>query len=343
MSRTELSSREIVKRCIEFRDPPRIAMDFVTIPVNGRRWQFSDFACVGYGVDPGFKPAMPGQTEWGFVLDSPDPTGENMGEPRHNPLAEGWGMLDTYRFPDFDNPIRYAGVADRIAAARAAGKYIYAPITGLVYLPQALRGMENWLTDVALEQENLGRLLDRLLEINLKLIDVFHSLGADGVITWDDMGINDRAFVSPAMFKELFVPRYRRQIDALHDRGMHLLHHCCGRVCEYMDIFVENHWDVLQLDQPCLMGIDYLGDNYGGKICFWNPVDIQKTMPTGDAGAIADEAHHQIWAMGRHNGGFMVKAYQQPNAIGLTTAALEAQYQAFMKYGNYPLEPYHAK
>lgn len=37
------------------------------------------------------------------------------------------------------------------------------------------------------------------------------------------------------------------------------------------------------------------------------------------------------------------KAYQQPNAIGLTTAALEAQYQAFMKYGNYPLEPYHAK
>ena len=44
--------------------------------------------------------------------------------------------------------------------------------------------------------------------------------------------------------------------------------------------------------------------------------------------------------MGKFRGGFMVKAYDQPNAIGLTEEQSEAQYQAFMKYAYYPLVPY---
>jgi hypothetical protein len=39
----------------------------------------------------------------------------------------------------------------------------------------------------------------------------------------------------------------------------------------------------------------------------------------------------------------MVKAYQQPNAIGMTIAESEAQYQAFLRYAQYPLEPYEPK
>jgi len=109
---------------------------------------------------------------------------------------------------------------------------------------------------------------------------------------------------------------------------------------EYMDMFIEGGWDVLQLDQPTLMGIDWLGENYGGKLCFWNCVDIQKTMPKGDPVAIEDEAHHQVWAFGRYGGGFMVKAYQQPPGVGITAGAAQAQYDAFRKHSEYPLTQY---
>ncbi|MCK4981661.1 MAG: hypothetical protein KAS17_01995, partial [Victivallaceae bacterium] len=81
-------------------------------------------------------------------------------------------------------------------------------------------------------------------------------------------------------------------------------------------------------------------ENYGGKICFWNPVDIQKTIPLNELTAIEDEAHKQVWRLGNYGGGFMVKAYQQPEAIRMTIEQSEAQYQAFLKYGNYPLIPY---
>ncbi len=47
-----MTSHEIVSRCIEFRGPPRIGLHFQTDPIQGRVWDETDFACVGYAADP---------------------------------------------------------------------------------------------------------------------------------------------------------------------------------------------------------------------------------------------------------------------------------------------------
>jgi hypothetical protein len=101
--------------------------------------------------------------------------------------------------------------------------------------------------------------------------------------------------------------------------------------------------DVLQLDQPSLMGIEWLGRHYGGKLCFWNPVDIQTTIATGDLDAIEDEARRQIWHLGNHGGGFLVKAYQQPESVGMTVGQVQRQYEAFTRWGHYPLQTHFAR
>ncbi len=88
-----------------------------------------------------------------------------------------------------------------------------------------------------LEQEALCRLLDMIVEARLTIIERYHAAGVDAVITWDDMGTNERGFVSPKMFRNIYLPRYQRTNDALHERGMHFIHHCCGHVREYMDMF----------------------------------------------------------------------------------------------------------
>ena len=333
-----MDSRDIVRRCIEFDDPPRIAMSFRTFPIQGRTWPFSDFKYVCYDQDPDVH--LPeGCSEWGLKSVTFDPTGENMGQVKEHPLSEGWERMETYPFPDFSKPARYGNVAETAGKAHAEGKYVYGSIPGLMGLG-ALRGLENWFSDHVFEVDNLCRLLDLVVKARLQIIEGYAAAGVDGVITWDDMGTNERAMVSPDMFRSIYLPRYKRTCDALHERKMHFLHHCCGQVREYMPMFLEAGCDVLQLDQPNLMGIDWLSENVGGKICFWNPVDIQTTMGKGDRKAIEDEAHKQVWAFGRHGGGFMVKAYQQPNSIGMTIEESEAQYQAFLRYSKYPLTPY---
>lgn len=335
----EMTSREIVRRCIEFRDPPRIGLHFLVSPIEGRTWPVTDFAGAGYGVDPDIR--LPeGTDEWGLKFETFDPTGENMGQVKKHPLGEGWHQLATYSFPDFSKPARYAHLAADVARAHAEGKYVYGSVPSLMNMSGFLRGLENWFVDHVVEAENLCRLLDMLVAARLQIIAAYAAAGVDGVITWDDMGTNERAMVSPDMFRSIYLPRYRKTCAALHERNMHFIHHCCGQVKAYMDMFCEAGCDVLQLDQPNLMGIDWLANNFGGRICFWNPVDIQTTIPKRDLAAIADEAHHQVWAFGQYGGGFMVKAYQQPSSIGMTVRQAEAQYEAFLKYSRYPLQPY---
>jgi len=339
-----MEPREIVRRCIAFDDPPRIGLHFhvspITTPSGPRVWPVTDFASAAYGPDPAFQPGPDGRNEWGVKMHSPDPTGENMGESLDPPLGEGWHRLESYRFPDYHAPGRYAGIAEATAAGHAQGKYVYGHVPSLMLLPINLRGMGNWLLDHALYQSELAYLLERVLEARLAAIEQYAAAGVDGVISYDDMGTDERGFMRPRVFRQLYFEPYRRTIDALHENGMHFLHHCCGQVREYMDMFVEAGLDVLQLDQPELMGIEWLGEQYGGKLCFWNCVDIQKTLPTNDASLIQDEAHRQVWHLGRHGGGFMVKAYQQPNAIGITAEASQAQYEGFMRVAQYPLIPH---
>ena len=332
-----MTSREIVKRCIEFRDPPRIAVHFRTAPIRGRVWDETDFAGVSYAADPRFGRG-PGQsewtTEWGVEKRSiATPLGEAVGFP----LGEGWHLLESYRFPDFDADWRWANLQAAVDQAHADGKYVYGPIPTLMQLSAGLRGMENWFMDHVLEPDKLSRLLDRLVEIRATIVDRYAAAGVDGAITYDDMGSSDRALVSPATFRDLYFSRYKNTIDRLHARGMHFIHHCCGQVRELMDMIVEAGCDVLQLDQPTLMGIDWLGERYGGRICFWNCVDIQRTMTAGKLDAIDAEAFQQVACLGSPQGGFMVKAYQQPEAVGITAEQAERQYRAFKRVDAYTI------
>jgi hypothetical protein len=65
-------------------------------------------------------------------------------------------------------------------------------------------------------------------------------------------------------------------------------------------------------------------------------VDIQTTMRGEDLGAIEAEAREQVRHLGGRGGGFMVKAYQQPESIGLNAEKVERQYRAFKKHGTCP-------
>lgn len=336
---TGLTSQEIVRRCIEFDDPPRIGLHFQVFPIDGRVWRLTDFAQVNMAPDPD-RPLADGADEWGLRRETFDATGEDMGQVTHHPLGDGWEALDGFPFPDYGKQARYAHLAADVAAAHAQGKYVYGPIPSLMMLPGELRGVENWFMDHVDHASELGALLDRLVAMRLQVIDAYARAGVDGAITWDDMGTHERPLVSPGMFRSIYLPRYRRTCDALHERGMHFIHHCCGQVRPLLPMMLEGGCDVLQLDQPTLMGIDWLAEQAAGKVCFWNSIDIQRTLGRGDVKAIADEAHHQVWAFGREGGGFMVKAYQQPNAIHMTAVEAEAQYQAFLRHAAYPLTPY---
>jgi hypothetical protein len=113
----------------------------------------------------------------------------------------------------------------------------------------------------------------------------------------------------------MFRPSFERLARRVHDRKMHLFMHSCGWIYPILDDLIEVGIDVLQLDQPELMGLEKLAAEFAGRVAFFCPVDIQKVMQTGDRAAIEGAARRLKQGFGSPRGGFIAKDYPQWEAI----------------------------
>jgi len=81
------------------------------------------------------------------------------------------------------------------------------------------------------------------------------------------------------------------------------------------------------------MGVERLSKLFGGKICFWCPVDIQNTMVKGSVEDVKDYAKKLIDYFGKFNGGFISKWYPSPDAVHHTQEKIQAMSETFITYG----------
>lgn len=319
-----MTSRERVRRAVLFQGPDRIPWD---LPAP---WG-TDFLHIGADCDPNWKPSVEGEDEWGCVWQKL-PGDKTMGQVKIHPLSS-YSKFDGHRFPDYDMEVRYIRAREAVSNNRDE-KFVLAGIPlSLIHRLEYLRGhVEAW-TDPYDHPRELEKLLDKMADIAIDAVRHFAKLGADGVFSCDDWGLQDRLMVSPKVFREFFKPRYKRVYEEAHKYGMLTFLHSCGYIIEILDDLIEAGLNVIQMDQQENMGLEELSRRFGGRLCFWCPVDIQQTMVRGSLDDIRDYARRLIDAFGRFNGGFIAKWYPSPDAIGHSRERIEAMAEAFVKYG----------
>ena len=324
------TSREIVRRAIEMDNPPRIPYSFIQ-PLES---DFVELAVVT-GGDIDIANVPKGEMafdDWGVGRRS---SGTLWGHAEVHPLAD-LGALDGYEFPDVLSPRRVALATALAAAAHEAGKYVVGadPIMTIERL-RLLMGFENLMVALYTERERFQRLLDQLTEMTVGAIRTYEEMGAvDGFMTWEDWGLQTTLQIRPEQWREIFKPHYARVVEETHRAGMHYIFHCCGFIMDIIPDLIEIGMDVLQLDQPRLMGIDRLAAEFGGRICFWNTVDIQwSPLEEVTLDELRAEAKHMIEQFGRFGGGFIARQYPQPRDIGMPIEKHHAIYEAFMEHG----------
>jgi len=323
------TSREIVCRAIERDNPPRVPYSFVD-PFESDIAEVSYlplFSSVGYVPKDEIK-----FDEWGVGWRG---TGRFWGHADVTPLAD-LSALDSYRFPEVMTPEGWAHVAAFVAAANRSGKYVVGadPITSYERL-RGLMGYENLMLAMYTDRQRFEVLLDKLTDMTMEVVRGYAALGGvHGFMTWEDWGLQTSLQIRPQQWRELFKPRYARIVKAAHEEGMHYLWHCCGYIVDMIPDMIEIGVDVLQLDQPRLMGVDRLANEFGGKICFWNTVDIQWSPPnTVSLEEARAEAKHMVESFGRFDGGFIARQYPQPADIEMSHEKHRAIYEAFMESG----------
>ena len=159
--------------------------------------------------------------------------------------------------------------------------------------------------------------VDRLVEDEIKIIKTTAGSGINGWFMFDVWGTQDRTFISPAAFRELFKPGYRRIADAVHEAGMHLFLHSCGYNYAFIEDYIDAGIDVLQFDQPDAYPAEVLAKEFAHRVCFYSPVDIQKVLPTGDRAFIERRALEMCEMFRAAGGGMIIKDYPAYEDIGV--------------------------
>ena len=320
-----MTSREIVKRAIHFQDPPRIPYNYdnnrtpVTEECYGEDfiWCFLD-SLEGVQVEGNDAVANRSENtrvdEWGAVWKT---LGDgSFGEP----VKFAYEGLEEYAhipLPDFQNPVRYETMR-RIAKENNGEKYLMGMLPhGLFQIMIDLFGFIGFMLEIGGNQEEFARLLDKLCDDCIETIHRMADAGMDGIILIEDMGLQDRLMISPAMWREFYAPRYAKMFAAAHSHGMDVFSHTCGYIVDILDDYIACGLDVIQMDQQDNMGLELLSERFRGKVCFFCPADIQRTIDMTRE-ELFDRCDEMVRLLSTEHGGFMAKTYPQPESIHIT-------------------------
>ncbi|MFQ6133442.1 MAG: uroporphyrinogen decarboxylase family protein [Armatimonadota bacterium] len=306
-----MTSREIVQRAIRLETPARLPVRFGI---------FGQDDCGGVPLKPaaGWEPSCEGEDEWGCVWAKTDVP--NMGQVTGHPLEDLSG-LDSHPMPDYDDDTRYEDVEETLAHLEAQGKYIMVGIFMVLWeRMHTLHGFENTLCDLLTDRTAAAALADRILDVHLTLVDNIarrfpgrvHGFGMT-----DDWGTQQAAFISMDLWRDFFLPRYKRLFDAMHDSGCDVWVHSCGKVNEIIEGYIEAGVNVVNLQQPRALGIEEIGRRYRGRIVLESLADIQHTLPTGDRDLIRADARDLMSQWALPTGGFVFSDYGDGAAIGV--------------------------
>ena len=312
-----MNSREVIRRTIRFQGADRLPRDFPE----------------PYGCDIEWVETTPpldphpqsGVDEWGAVWESVGPA--QLGEVKEFPLKD-WADFDRLPVPDVHDPRRWEGA--RAARARVGDKYLLGRGTSLYERLHFLRGLEATWMDIHDHPQELGRLLDVLVDMNLAAIQYYAAADFDGFIFTDDWGLQDRLMIAPAIWRKIWKPRYARIFAAAHAAGLDTFLHSCGYIVPILDDLIEIGLDVINMDQQENMGLELLGERFGGRLTFYSPVDVQKTMASGDLDRIRAYCRAMARHLGRPTGGFIPKWYIDPVGAGHRPEAIAAMCEEFL-------------
>jgi len=318
-----MTSRELVTRTVRFQGAERLPYDLPE-PYG------SDFVWIDMNPSPDARPPS-GVDEWGAVWKNLGTT--RLGEVEDFPI-KSWEDFDRLPIPDVRDARRWQHLKG--IRQQAGEKFLLASGISLYERTHFLRGLENVWADIYQAPEQLHRLIDRLVEMNLVAIAEYARLGADGLIFTDDWGLQNRLMISPKAWRALWMPGYERIFQATRQAGMLSFLHSCGYIVEILDDLIACGLDAIHMDQQENMGLELLGERFGGRLTFFAPVDIQKTMANGTLDEIRAYARRMARLLGRPNGGFIPRWYSDPVSAGHRSEAIQAMCEEFVALSQNP-------
>lgn len=203
-----------------------------------------------------------------------------------------------------------------------------------------IRGMENFLYDIYLDRKGTERLLDRLTEKYLRLLErVLSGVGEYVTILQfgDDLGTQQGTFMSPDIFQKIFIPKYKKMWDFVHSNSnCKIFLHSCGSLYEFLPYLIDAGLDVINPVQTTAykMEPERLKKEFGKDITFWGGgCNTRDILPSKKPNEVRDDVKRRIEIFSK-GGGFVFN--QIHNILAdIPAENIIALFEAAYEYGFY--------
>jgi uroporphyrinogen decarboxylase len=139
--------------------------------------------------------------------------------------------LDRLVLPDPDDPARYAGFAQDVAWAKAQGEWTVGWVNGFFSgVHYFLRDYAEFFMDLLAEPEFARAMTDRLGNWTVTVARRLCEAGVDCIGFCDDLGSGQSMLISPALYREFFLPWHRRLCETVHAFGAVVHMHSHGAI-----------------------------------------------------------------------------------------------------------------
>jgi uroporphyrinogen decarboxylase len=152
-----------------------------------------------------------------------------------------------------------------------------------------------------------------------------------------DFGTQDREMFDPEIFRQLYLPHYRKICAMIHARyGLKTAIHSCGSNRGFLDLFIEAGLDVFNPVQTSAARMDpaELKKEFGDRLVFWGGgVDTQKVLPFGTPAEVRAQVRQRIETFGK-GGGFLFCPIHNIQ-YKVPPANIMAMIEAVLEFGTY--------
>ncbi len=322
----ELTARENARRIIHFDDPAYIMPGPPVYEVAYLGANHEGFAGGGQDGPVGSRWVDIWGTEWHKSHPGV------MGFPRGHPLANS-GALESYRWPDPDDPRIYQPIYDRAAAFPGDDRFLGGSHRDTLWEKSyMLVGMETMMMVFLTEPEFARAVLRRIMDFQLGIARHYAAVGVEIVHLSDDLGTQRGPLLGPSIVERFLLPEYARLIGFYKARGVLVNFHSCGNVAPVLDALMDLGVDILNPVQATANDLDALRACTQGRVALQGGIN-SATLMDGPPDRIRAEVRERIGQLGRDGGYFCCQDQELP----YPPAHIDALRAAVADYGRYPV------
>ncbi|HEA70045.1 MAG TPA: hypothetical protein ENI07_25020 [Desulfobacterales bacterium] len=269
--------------------------------------------------------------EWGIVVKL---EADTMPTPVKHPIKNE-ADLEDFICPDPRAPIRLAKIKEAVRRFKGE-KPIVLGMSDAFAIPWKLRGMAEFLLDLATDPSFAKKLIQMVVEYNCGLVRAAAEAGVDIIRPTDDYAFNTGPFMSPDMWKEFIQPGLKKIVELAHGLNLKVVKHSCGKLSGLIVPILDTGVDAIHPIQP--FPEQTLGEfkkRYGHRLCLIGNVDCIEVLTSGSRKKVFEDVRRCL-REGAINGGYMLASSNSFHS-GTRPESFVAMIEANREFGKYPL------